>query len=263
MNSKKQTVRQPRGFYSLAVFLILTFFPLLPVLSGEARAEQVSLAWDANTESDLGGYKLYYGTASQAYSEVIDVGKDTQVTLNNLSQGVNYFFAVTAYDLQGAESDYSNEIDKTVVRQYRLSVSKKGSGKGIISGAGIDCGADCDQWYDEGTPVTLTVDPEQGSVFAGWSGDDCSGVGECTIVLNADKSLTAGLVREGMVVTKRNRYLNERKVLAVAKAQGDPICRADAMQKEFTAGSMPSRESYYVITKRNDLRKKFAFRQGS
>jgi hypothetical protein len=262
MNSKKQRVRQLRGFYSLAVFLILTFFPLLPLLSGEARAEQVSLTWDANTESDLGGYNLYYGTASQAYSGVLNVGKDTQVTLNNLSQGVTYFFAVTAYDLQGAESDYSNEIDKTVVRQYRLSINKKGSGQGIISGAGINCGADCDQWYDEGTPVTLTVDPEQGSVFAGWSGDDCSGVGECTITLNADKSLTAGLVSGGNVVTKRNKYLNERKVLVVAKAQGDPIRQTDAMQKEFTAESIPDRESYYVLTKRNDLRKKFAYRRG-
>ena len=235
---------------------------MLPLLSGEARAEQVSLTWDANPESDLGGYKLYYGTASQAYSDVINVGKDTQVTLNNLSQGVTYFFAVTAYDLQGAESDYSNEIDKTVVRQYRLSVSKKGSGQGIVSGTGIDCGSDCNQWYDEGTPVTLTVDPEQGSVFAGWSGDDCSGMGECTIVLNADKSLTAGLVRDGMAVIKRNNYFSERKVRAVVKAQGDPIRQADAMQQEFTAGSIPGRESYYVITKRNDLRKKFAYRRG-
>lgn len=256
MNSKKQKVQQSLGFSLPAVLLILTFFSLLLALSGPARAEQVSLAWDANSETDLGGYKLYYGTASQAYSTVINVGNNTQVTVNNLSQGVTYFFAVSAYNMQGAESDYSNEINKMVIRQYRLTVNKRGSGDGIISGEGIHCGVNCDQWYDEGTPVTLTVDPEQGSVFAGWSGDDCSGVGECTITLNADKILTAGLVLDGNKVTKKNISLKGRNVLAGAGPRGDLIRRAGTIQNGFTAGSMPGSDSYYVITKRNDLRKK-------
>jgi hypothetical protein len=256
MNSKNQKVRQSLGFSLPALLSILTFFPLLLALSGPARAEQVSLAWDANSETDLGGYKLYYGTASQAYSHVINVGKNSEVTVNNLSQGVTYFFAVTAFNMQGAESDYSNELHKTVLRQYRLTVNKRGSGDGNITGEGINCGADCDQWVDEGTPVTLTVDPEPGSVFAGWSGDDCSGVGECTITLNADKIVTAGLVVDGMVVTKKNINMKGRNLLAGAGPQGDLTRRAGTIQNEFRAGSLPGNDSYYVITKRNDLRKK-------
>ena len=159
---QKQKVPPVPFTFFPALFLIGSFFFLLLALAGQARAEQVSLAWDANTEPDLGGYRLYYGTASQAYFQVIDVGKNTQVTVSNLSQGVTYFFAVTAYNLQGAESDYSNEIHNTVLRQYRLTVTKRGSGDGIISAEGIDCGADCDQWYDEGTPVTLTANPGTG-----------------------------------------------------------------------------------------------------
>ncbi len=232
------------------------FFFLMLVLAGQARAEQVSLAWDANTEPDLGGYKLYYGTAAQAYSQVINVGKNTQVTVSNLTQGVTYFFAVTAYNLQGAESDYSNEINNTVLRQYRLTVTKRGSGDGIISGEGINCGADCDKWYDEGTPITLTANPGQGSVFVGWSGDDCSGVGECTITLNADKTLTAGLVLDGYNLTKKNRYMKGGTRLAGAVPQAEPIRRAGTMLNGSSTGEAPASSSVYVITKRNGLREK-------
>ena len=54
----------------------LVFFSVLLVallISVWARAEQVTLAWDANTESDLAGYKVHYGTASGSYTTSVDV----------------------------------------------------------------------------------------------------------------------------------------------------------------------------------------------
>jgi len=45
------------------------------------------------------------------------VGNSTNVTVSGLVQGTNYFFAVTAYDSSGLESDYSNEMS------YRLPMS--------------------------------------------------------------------------------------------------------------------------------------------
>jgi hypothetical protein len=259
----KQKVPQSLALSFPALFLIATFFFLLLALAGQARAEQVSLAWDANTEPELGGYKLYYGTAAQAYSQVINVGKNTQVTVSNLSQGVTYFFAVTAYNLQGVESDYSNEINNTVLRQFRLTVSKRGSGDGIISGEGINCGADCDRWYDEGTPITLTANPGQGSVFVGWSGDDCSGLGECTITLNTDKILTAGLVLDGYNVSKKNRNMKAGAKLAGAVSQAEPHRRAGTIQNGSSTGEAPAISSVYVIAKRYGLREKNSiFTQG-
>ena len=38
--------------------------------------------------------------------------------------------------------------------------------------------------------MTLTAAPESGSMFAGWSGA-CSGTGGCTVIMNADMSVTA------------------------------------------------------------------------
>lgn len=70
----------------------------------------IRLAWDSNTESDLAGYKLYYGAASGVYSYSTDVGKMTTYTLTGLTKGNTYFIAATAYDTSYNESDYSNEV---------------------------------------------------------------------------------------------------------------------------------------------------------
>jgi hypothetical protein len=71
------------------------------------------LTWDPNTESDLGGYKVYAGTTPGSYSSPIDVGKLTSFEVINLESGKTYYFAVTAYNTSGQESGYSNEASKT------------------------------------------------------------------------------------------------------------------------------------------------------
>lgn|GEM_PF-2276209 len=78
---------------------------------------------------------------------------------------------------------------------YSLSVSTSGSGAGTIASSpqGILCGDRCIQEYKESTVVSLTATPNQGSVFAGWSGD-CSSCGTntaCEITLDANKTCTA------------------------------------------------------------------------
>lgn len=71
---------------------------------------QVSVAWDPNSESDLAGYRVHYGTSSGEYSVVIDVGNVTSYTIKGLEMGVAYFSALTAYNTSDLESGYSNEI---------------------------------------------------------------------------------------------------------------------------------------------------------
>jgi hypothetical protein len=72
---------------------------------------QVELAWDANTAPNIVGYKIYVGTASHSYSTNVDVGNVTGYLLTGLPTGVQYFFAVTAYDTAGLESGFSNEVN--------------------------------------------------------------------------------------------------------------------------------------------------------
>jgi hypothetical protein len=73
-----------------------------------------TLSWDANTEGDLAGYKVYAGTASRSYGPPIDVGNVTSFQIINLQPGQTYYFAVTAYDTVHNQSGYSNEASKRI-----------------------------------------------------------------------------------------------------------------------------------------------------
>ncbi len=73
-------------------------------------AETVRVRWDANGESDLSGYKIYYGTSSGSYDDVIDVGNVTSFLIDSLVVKTNYFFTLTAYDSSGNESSFSEEV---------------------------------------------------------------------------------------------------------------------------------------------------------
>jgi hypothetical protein len=83
-----------------------------------AWAASVTLAWDASPAPSGGppiaGYKVYRGGMSRSYTNMVSVGNVTTATIGGLVQGLTYFFAVTAYDTAGLESDYSEEISFTV-----------------------------------------------------------------------------------------------------------------------------------------------------
>ena len=69
----------------------------------------VTLSWTANTESDLGGYKIYYGLSSRVYPNVVDATNVTSYTLP-IEAGVDVYLALTAYDTSGNESGFSSEL---------------------------------------------------------------------------------------------------------------------------------------------------------
>jgi len=78
-------------------------------LTAFAGNGQVELNWTANTD-DTVGYKVYYGTAPGVYGASEDVGDATEVIIAGLTNGVTYYFTVTALDAYNNESAYSNEV---------------------------------------------------------------------------------------------------------------------------------------------------------
>jgi hypothetical protein len=104
------TVRAARPLLLLALVLTGTMGPLSTTVLGAAS---VTLAWDANSETNLAGYKLHYGSASGQFPTVVDVGNVLTATVSNLVEGT-YFFVATAYDTEGLESDPSNEVSYSV-----------------------------------------------------------------------------------------------------------------------------------------------------
>jgi len=96
-----------RSVYILIVFLLTC----LAVV-----ALSVSLAWDASPDASVTGYKIYRGTNSGNYNYVTNVGNVTNCTIPLPMENVGYvtyFFAATAYDGSGLESDFSNEVSYT------------------------------------------------------------------------------------------------------------------------------------------------------
>jgi len=73
----------------------------------------VTVAWDANPESDVVGYRVYLGTTSAEFSQVVDVGPAVSATLPNLLPSTTYYCAVQAYDSRGLASPLSGEITFT------------------------------------------------------------------------------------------------------------------------------------------------------
>ncbi len=95
---------------SVRSFLLACFFPFL--VAG-ATAESVILSWDPNSEPDIAGYRIHYGTAAAPYSEVVDLNA-TNATVSNLVRGVTYTFAVSAFNSAGDESAYCEALSYTV-----------------------------------------------------------------------------------------------------------------------------------------------------
>ncbi len=85
-----------------------------------------------------------------------------------------------------------------------LNGSKTGSGDGTLTTSNtnwnaekVDCPvgtSTCATDYDQGDAVTLTASPEAGSRFAGWSGACSASSGDCTVTMDAAKSVTAQFV---------------------------------------------------------------------
>lgn len=68
-----------------------------------------SLSWSPNTDPSIAGYNVYYGGSSRSYTNVVNVGSSTNAVIGGLLEGKTYYFAVTAYTFDGAESDFSAE----------------------------------------------------------------------------------------------------------------------------------------------------------
>ncbi len=74
---------------------------------------------------------------------------------------------------------------------HTLAVAKAYDGAGSISGAGIDCGADCSETLPYSMVVTLTATASIGT-FTGWGGA-CSGSDDCVVTIDELNQVTATL----------------------------------------------------------------------
>src|SRR5262249_17747530 len=80
---------------------------MLAAISTTLHAQ--TLQWDANTEPDLAGYRVYQGTQSGVYATPVDVGKVTAYQPQGVDWTHRAYFAVQAYNTSAAVSPLSTE----------------------------------------------------------------------------------------------------------------------------------------------------------
>ena len=100
---------------------------LLALTAFEAGADTVKLSWNPPTTytdnselTDLGGYKVFWGTSSGNYTknETVltcvgcpdPIGTETEMACIPVAPGQTYHFAATAFNANGTESAYSEEV---------------------------------------------------------------------------------------------------------------------------------------------------------
>ena len=130
MNCKTNKLPACSCRFALAVVLVA-------FIASPSYAVDVTLGWDANDEPDLEGYKVYHNVGSPGppykYSTTLPETNladplNPIVTLTGLAESTKYFVAVTAYDSNGNESDYSEDVCLQVIDSAIAVCASSGGG---------------------------------------------------------------------------------------------------------------------------------------
>ena len=101
---------------------VLFGFLITLLWSTSVLSAEVTLAWDPNSEPDLGGYGVYFRKDTQEgppydydladYITLADLANiyAPSFVVSGLDKGVRYYFVATAYDTAGNESTFSNVV---------------------------------------------------------------------------------------------------------------------------------------------------------
>lgn len=170
---------------------------------GIRDCSEAELSWNANSETNIAGYKVYYGTASKTYGASVDAGDVTNYILS-LSPGQTYYIAITAYNTAG-ESDYSNEVSLDM--PIRPAISTQPSSKEVCLGSSVSfsvvaTGDDLSyQWMHGSSTIGGATGPtlQINSVTADDAGDYTVSVTNCagsvtssaaTLIVNSAPSIS-------------------------------------------------------------------------
>jgi hypothetical protein len=233
-------------------------------------AAAVTLNWDANSEPELAGYKIYYGTSSGDYANSVDVGKITSFNVSNLREDTTYYFAATAYDSSDQESDFSDEVSHYVPVPEPVVVDTDGDGitdddeieiydtdpanpdsdeDGITDGQEISNGSDPLLSDTESEDIKTWIEAESGDLVfpMGEYSDDNASSGEYVEVPNGSGSSFDPLEDSGYTeyrfnVLKSGDYVIWGRVLA--ESAGDNSFFVEVDGEGYAEWHAPQSESW-------------------
>ncbi len=170
-----------------------------------------------------------YFAQSQGCISLISSGKaPAHSTFIDASPAGDDVFLATGESLSvkdpGAADLYDARVDggfageggeEEEAEEFALTVKTTGTGTGTVtsSPAGIDCGSDCEEEYDEGTAVTLTGAAGPNSKAVSWTGcDSVDGESKCHVTMTSAREVTATFALEQRLLTIKKAGTGTGKV---------------------------------------------------
>ena len=152
--------------FGSGLFFLMLLFYAIPAFPAD-----ITLAWDSNSETDLEGYGVYFmkGAPGPPYdlfgnvttAELSDPTNPT-LTVTGLEKGARYYFALTAYDTAGNESNFSDAVCADVGDVIApCSTENTGGGGGSSGGGG---GGGC--FIDASSAGEARFNPETAALIA-------------------------------------------------------------------------------------------------
>jgi PKD repeat protein len=162
--------------YSFLLWFVLVAFTFqifcIFNASNASAATQVSLEWNANSETDLAGYRIFCREQSQSYDYLNPSweGTDTSCTISDLDETKTYCFVARAFNAEGVESQDSIELCQEASAVPNLSPTADAGpdqtvGQGMtvmLNGANStdpDDGIASYHWAQTGGPAVTLSDP--------------------------------------------------------------------------------------------------------
>jgi len=112
----------------MVIMICLLLCPIVSHADSFIIGDNISFAWNANSDGDLAGYRIYFSDTSGVYIfgssspnlkiQILCNGEDSSLECTTYSTnefGIGtWYFIITAVDLAGQESDPSNELTAVV-----------------------------------------------------------------------------------------------------------------------------------------------------
>ena len=175
----------------MKIVFFAVILALLSATHAQAQDKRLFTAWTDNSTNEI-GFNVERGPAqSGAFARIGGTATGvTSYTDTGLMAATQYCYRVNAFKSAG-ESAYSNVA--CAATPATLAIVKAGTGSGVVTAAGINCGPTCSAEIQANAVLSLIATPDVGSVFAGWSGNtDCLD-GNVTMTTNIGCTATFNL----------------------------------------------------------------------
>ncbi|MBS3816850.1 MAG: PQQ-binding-like beta-propeller repeat protein [Candidatus Thermoplasmatota archaeon] len=213
-------------------------------LDGEPGDGQVSLTWDApssNGGSSITDYKVYWGTSSGQYDDNETIGNQTSYTVTGLTNGDEYYFAVSAIN-SGGEGDKSDEVSTTPQSEqqspgYLTGEVKDSNTFGNVSGATVEVNETGDSTTTDSTgEFNITLPPGQYNLTV--TTTDYNPEYEEVSVTSGNETSTTVYIEP---------YTGTLEGTVTDSETGDPIQYASVTPSDYLIGAITDEDGYYKI----------------